>query len=362
MDLQCQKIKRWFHRDAVVRKNYDVETGKHKAERINAMSGKKRKQRSRVAMSQGDGYENRNQRHTPKLRGGNGYAERTNDAERMNEKQMQSYKSLSVSNHNQVGQPQAIGWNYHTWPYEHTRYSPAWHCEVPPQGAVYVPLYPGLIVYPEPSFTQPPLVDLNYVLHNTAHVDQQYCSNLEALRAEVRSRPISRERLPVRAQTESTTFESDCIEVIVEHARIASNTRKQKEKEERRSIKDTRRQRPSSTESTCSSMQGLSSVEDVPRESIPSGAPRYVRLPTRDYPSYPQYPKRPAKAWVDADQYARRLQHNEGRQGQNNTDDAQWGRRRQSSTSDGRQASKPSLPPCTLLIPSPRLRDWTSQN
>ena len=123
MDLQCRKIKKWFRRDAVLRRNYDVESGgKYKeGERVNAMSGKKRKQRSRAAMSQGDGYENRNQRHTPRLRGGNGYAEWADDAERVNEKQMQSYKSLSVSNHNQVGQPQSIGWNHHTWPCEHKK-------------------------------------------------------------------------------------------------------------------------------------------------------------------------------------------------------------------------------------------------
>lgn len=358
MDLQCRKMKRWFHRDAVLRNNYDVETGgKYKVERVNAMSGKKRTQRSRTAMSQGAGYENRSQRHTPRLRGGNGYAEWADDAEQVNEKQMQSYKSMSVSNYDQVGQSQTISWSHHTWPYDRMGYSPACYCEVPPQDAIYVPLHPGLIVCPEAAFTQPPMVDRNHSLHRTSHVHQQHRGTLEASRAGVRSRPRSREGLQVRAQAEPITFENDCIQVIMEHPRIANNAHRQK-KEENCKIKSTWRQRRSSTDSTCSSRQDLSSVEDVPRDSIPGGVPHYVRLSTRNYPSYPQYPKRSAKAWGDGDQHDRRSQRNEGRQGRNNIDDVRWGRRRQYSASDGRQASKPSLPLCTLLTSFSHLRHW----
>ena len=340
--LQCRKLDDWFQRNALkVGRNDDVESGRKverpKHNRYNGLRSAMNKQSPKLTNRiPWDGET----RDMPGLRGGHGYGNQEDNLVWAHERQMQTYMlQAALARTQPAAHPRALGWEQYGAPYDQIWHTPAvFQQAVPGTYYAYVLPRPDVTMADgQPSSGQADAYNPRFNLQDP----QQSSGDTEQAGGPSECNPEAASKAKLKA--EPTFIESDCLEVVEEYPDFIEKARKEKNQNERKKEekrKKERKRRSSSTDlGTCSSSQSSTSIEDIPRDSIPSGAPHRAHLPSHDYLLNSQHTQSTTYAQIDGDPYARRPQRSERRQEREDAGDVRAWSRVESSADDRRQAS-----------------------
>ncbi|KAF2624775.1 hypothetical protein BU25DRAFT_460942 [Macroventuria anomochaeta] len=344
MDLQCRKINKWFDRNALKIRKDDVESGnwdkkmKHNQDDGLCSAMKKQTPNGRVLQTAVE-----RTRNDATMRRGDGFDNWHNGTQWADERQMQAYVPQPAPAHMQpTAHPQALGWEQYGTVYDQMWYPPAvFRQAVPGTYYAYVPPRPDMTMqYQQPSFGHPGLYDEWFGL-----LDERRRSGGGTQQAEGRSESSSGAASKTRLPAEPASVKCDCLQVVGEYPAFIEEAREAKDRQDRKKEKKRRKERnprSSSTDlGTCSSSRSSASTEDIPRDSIPAGAPRKTRVSWNDSSLYPAYTQRTARAQGDGNPYTRHSPRSERGQGRYDTEDLRWELTRQDNGHAGQAGSKP---------------------